>query len=108
MPLGCGFGLSGASALAAAYALNSLLNLKKPKKELAFIAHVAEVENGTGLGDVVNQYFGGFLVKYDSSYKFKIKKMPINNKKVYCKYFSGISTKRVISNNKLKLINIAF
>src|SRR3989338_8932796 len=29
LPLGCGFGLSGASALAAAYAVNKLLNLKK-------------------------------------------------------------------------------
>ena len=33
LPLGAGFGMSGASALAAAYALNSLFGLKKPKKE---------------------------------------------------------------------------
>ncbi len=108
LPLGCGFGLSGASAIAAAYALNKLLNLKKPKKELAFIAHISEVENGTGLGDVVNQYYGGFLVKYQPSYMFKVKKLPINNKKVYCKYFSVISTKKVISNTKIKdIINNA-
>ena len=67
LPLGSGFGISGASALATAYAVDKLLKLKLPKKKLAFIAHISEVENGTGLGDVVNQYFGGFLVKYESS-----------------------------------------
>jgi pantoate kinase len=102
LPLGCGFGISGASALATSYALNKLLNLKKSKKALAMIAHVAEVENQTGLGDVVNQYYGGFLVKYVSSYKFKVRKLPINNKKIYYKYFSGIDTKKTISNKKIK------
>ena len=49
------------------------------KKELAFIAHVAEVENGTGLGDVINQYYGGFLAKYAPSYKFEAVRLPIKN-----------------------------
>jgi len=102
LPLGCGFGISGASAIGTAYALNKLINLKKTKKELALIAHIAEVENGTGLGDVVNQYYGGFLVKYESSYKFKVKKLPIKNKKIYYKYFSSINTKKTISNKKIK------
>ena len=102
LPLGYGFGISGAAALATAYALNKLLNLKKSKKELAIIAHIAEVENSTGLGDVINQYFGGFLVKYESSYKFKANKLPIKNKAVYCKYFSPIETKKIISDEKIK------
>ncbi len=102
LPLGCGFGLSGASAIATAYALNKLLKLNKPKKELAMAAHIAEVENATGLGDVVNQHYGGFLVKYKPSYMFKVKKIPIGNKKIYCKCFSGISTKKIISNNKIR------
>jgi len=107
LPLGCGFGISGASALATAYALNKLLNLKKSKKKLALIAHIAEVENSTGLGDVVNQYYGGFLVKYESSHKFKVNKIPINNKKIYYKYFSSINTEKIISNgeNKNKINN---
>ena len=102
LPLGCGFGISGASALATAYALNKLLNLKKSKKGLALIAHIAEVENWTGLGDVVNQYYGGFLIKYKSSYMFKVNKIPIKNKKIYYHYFSRINTKKVISNKKNK------
>ncbi|MEK6869838.1 MAG: pantoate kinase [Nanoarchaeota archaeon] len=101
-PLGMGFGISGAAALATAYSLNKLFNLGKSKKQLAMIAHIAEVENSTGLGDVVNQYFGGFLAKYESSYKFRVNKLPIKNKAVYCRYFSPIETKEVISDEKIK------
>ena len=101
-PLGCGFGLSGASALATVYAVNKLLKLGKSDKQLAVVAHIAEVENKTGLGDVVNQYYGGFFVKLKPSSYFIVKRIPINNVNVYCKYFSKISTKSIITNPKLK------
>ena len=102
LPLGCGFGLSGAGALATAYSANKLLNLKKSKKELAVIAHIAEVENKTGLGDVVNQYYGGFCLKLRPSSHFIVKKLPVKNADVYCRCFSRISTKSIITNPKLK------
>jgi pantoate kinase len=102
LPLGCGFGISGAAALATAYSLNKLLKLNKSKKHLAMTAHIAEVENSTGLGDVVNQYYGGLSVKYEPSCKFKIKKLPIKNKKIYYKHYSSIDTKKIISNKKTK------
>lgn len=102
LPLGCGFGLSGASALATAYAVNELLGLGKSNKELAIVAHTAEVENKTGLGDVVNQYYGGFCLKLKPSSHFEVKKLHINNADVYCRYFSKISTKSIITNPKLK------
>ena len=106
LPLGCGFGLSGASALAAAYAANELLNLKKTRKELAIIAHTAEVESKTGLGDVINQLYGGFCVKLKPSSYFIVKKLPIKNKEVYCRYFGKIPTKSIITNrNLIKNIN---
>lgn len=101
LPLGCGFGLSGASALAASYAINKLLNLKKSNKELAIMSHIAEVENKTGLGDVVNQFYGGFCVKSKPSSYFRVEKLPINAD-VYCRYFSKISTSSIITNPKLK------
>lgn len=101
-PLSCGFGISGASALATAYALNKLLDLKKKKLELAKIAHIAEVENKTGLGDVINQYYGGFLIKYEPSYKFKVKRLDIKNKKLYYKVFSKLDTKKIITNKQIK------
>lgn len=102
LPFGSGFGLSGASALAAAYTLNSLLDLKYTNLELAKIAHVAEVENRTGLGDIVNQYFGGFLLKLKPSSEFIVEKIPLDNLPVYCKYFSKLSTKAVLSDVKMK------
>src|SRR3989338_5561550 len=102
LPLGCGFGLSGASALATAYAVNEMLKLKKPKKELAVIAHIAEVENKTGLGDVVNQYYGGFFAKLKPSSYFVVKRLPVKNTHVYCRYFSKINTMSIIANPKLE------
>ena len=102
LPLGCGFGLSGASALASSYAVNELLKLKKTKKELAIISHISEVENKTGLGDVVNQFYGGFLLKLKPSSYFAVKRLPIDGVDVYCRHFSAIETGSVISNHKLK------
>ena len=102
LPLGCGFGLSGASALATAYAINKLLNLNKSKKQLGIIAHTAEVENKTGLGDVVNQLYGGFCLKSKPSSHFIVEKIPLDGAEVYCSHFSGISTKSVIANADLK------
>ncbi|MEK6891739.1 MAG: hypothetical protein AABX25_01005, partial [Nanoarchaeota archaeon] len=102
LPLGCGFGLSGASALASAYAINKLLNLKKTKRELGITAHTADAENRTGLGDVVNQFYGGFCLKLKPSSSFEIINIPLNNINAYCRYFSKISTKSIITNIKIK------
>ena len=77
LPLGCGFGLSGAAALATAYALNELLHLRKDTEPLAMIAHVAEVENRTGLGDVCSQYHGGCLVKLKEGAPLVADRLPI-------------------------------
>lgn len=101
LPLGCGFGISGAAALATAYGINKLLDIKKTKKELAIIAHTAEVENKTGLGDVVNQYFGGFFLKEKPSSSFSVVKISVKEKAVYCRVFSPLSTKNVLNDHKL-------
>lgn len=108
LPLGCGFGLSGAAALATTYALNDLFNLKKTKLQLAKIVHIAEVENGTGLGDVVNEYYKGFLLKTVPSSEFKVQKIPITGIPVYYKYFSKLPTKDILADTKrFKQINAA-
>src|SRR6185295_1995033 len=62
-PFGCGFGMSGASALAAAFAVNQLLSLNRGRTELGMIAHRSEVTNATGLGDVGGQFNGGIMIK---------------------------------------------
>ncbi len=63
VPVGCGFGASAAGALSTALALNELLTLNMTVNELAQIAHVAEVVNSTGLGDVIAETCGGVVIR---------------------------------------------
>ncbi|MEM1537368.1 MAG: hypothetical protein QXK12_01285 [Candidatus Nezhaarchaeales archaeon] len=63
IPVGSGFGASGAGALSAALALNEALGLGLSDVEAAQVAHVAEVLHRTGLGDVSAQFIGGFEVR---------------------------------------------
>jgi len=61
VPIGCGFGVSGAVAFGTALALTGR------RFESADIAHEAEVISGTGLGDVTTQCFGGVVVRMSPS-----------------------------------------
>ncbi|WP_202320044.1 pantoate kinase [Archaeoglobus neptunius] len=61
LPFGCGFGMSGAAALATAV-LSGI-----PYIQAADLAHEAEVLNLTGLGDVVTQTFGGIVVRKNAA-----------------------------------------
>ena len=100
LPLGCGFGLSGAASLATAYAINKFLELGKTNQELAMITHIAEVENRTGLGDVCSQYHGGCLVKLKEGAPLVADKLPITDRPIYYRYFGPIHTSEVLRNPK--------
>ncbi|MCX8182248.1 MAG: hypothetical protein N3D12_03945 [Candidatus Methanomethyliaceae archaeon] len=63
LPLNYGYGVSGASALSLALAINKALGSPLPRDKVGEIAHLAEVENLTGLGDVSAQMVGGFEVR---------------------------------------------
>lgn len=65
LPVGSGFGVSGAMALGAALATNRALDRQLSTYELATVAHGAEVQAGTGLGDVVAQLHGGVPVRLE-------------------------------------------
>jgi|AntDeeMinimDraft_4_1070355.scaffolds.fasta_scaffold00026_94 pantoate kinase len=65
LPLGAGFGVSGALALGAALATNQVLDRGLSENELITIAHGAEVQAGTGLGDVVAQAKGGIPIRLE-------------------------------------------
>ena len=65
LPLGAGFGVSGALALGTALAANAVFDCGKTENELITMAHCAEVEAGTGLGDVVAQARGGLPIRID-------------------------------------------
>ena len=100
LPLGCGFGLSGAASLATAYALNELLSLHKEREALAMIAHIAEVENRTGLGDVCSQYHGGCLVKLKEGSPLVADRLSIAEQPIYYRYFGPIQTSEVLGNRE--------
>jgi pantoate kinase len=61
VPIGCGFGVSGAATLATAIAANAELGLGHERDALVAAAHRAEVAAGTGLGDVFIQDRGGLV-----------------------------------------------
>jgi len=63
-PLTAGFGSSGGGALSLSLALNKALGTGFTRVEAAQIAHVAEIECGTGLGSVFAADSGGFGVLY--------------------------------------------
>lgn len=110
VPVGAGFGASGAGALSAALAVNEALSLNLTLKELAKAAHVAEVTNRTGLGDVTGQTFGGIVIRKKAGAPFTvdIDKLPCRNEMITWVSFGGISTKSVLSDDmKKKSINKA-
>lgn len=65
LPLGAGFGVSGGLALGTALAAAPAADRPRTVNELVTVAHCAEVEAGTGLGDVVAQARGGLAVRLD-------------------------------------------
>lgn len=61
VPLGCGFGASGAATLATALAANECFDLGLSRENLVKNSHQAEVAARTGLGDVFIQDRGGIV-----------------------------------------------
>jgi pantoate kinase len=110
VPVGCGFGASGAGALSTALALNEALSLNMTLGEAAEVAHTAEVENCTGLGDITGQTSGGIVIRKEAGAPFRgdIDKIPFRETLISWVSFGGISTRTVISDDmNLRIINKA-
>ena len=107
-PFGCGFGMSGASALATALALDELLDLKHTRTALGMFAHHAEVENSTGLGDVGGQYNGGIMIKTKRHQPLHVDHLRIRGQTLHYRIHGPIPTAEVINSpEKLWHINTA-
>ena len=100
LPIGSGFGMSAAGTLSTVFAANASLKLGLSRDELIEIAHVAEVSNGSGLGDVAGASSGGLAVReIPGGSRFgKFYSIPVPPKTVYCLVLGGLSTKDIISN----------
>lgn len=106
LPLSSGFGLSGAATYASLIAANHLLNRGKNRDELAMIAHVAEVRNLTGLGDVCAQHNGGCLVKTVAGHPLAAHRFEMPSVPVFWRYFGKIRTSEVLADrDRHELIN---
>jgi len=63
VPIGAGFGTSAASALGTAMAVAKILELDITFNKAASMAHLAEIEMKSGLGDVVAEMNGGITLR---------------------------------------------
>ena len=106
IPVGYGLGSSGAVALSLSYALDQVLNTKLDSVEIGKIAHIAEVNCKTGLGDVLASYHGGFeiRVKPGAPGIGEVQKIKAENISIIMICFSPISTNKFLQ-EKLSKIN---
>lgn len=106
IPVGYGLGSSSAVALSLSYALNHALKTKLGQTRIGQIAHNAEINCKTGLGDVLASYYGGFeiRVKPGAPGIGQIEKININDLSIIVICFSPISTNKFIK-ERLPQIN---
>jgi pantoate kinase len=110
MTTGAGFGASGAGALGCAYALNQHLGLGLTANQAASVAHCAEVENCTGLGDVIAQNTGGLVIRLRPGAPGigVVDRIPLGSTRIDCVVRGSISTKDVLSDQSvMRSINAA-
>ena len=105
IPVGYGLGSSGAVALSLSYALDQVLEVKLDKIEIGKIAHIAEINCKTGLGDVLASYHGGFeiRVKPGAPGIGKVEKIDVDNISIIMICFSPISTNKFIQEHLSKI-----
>lgn len=106
LPLGCGFGISGAASLSALFAVSKLLKLNIPKYRLYEIAHYAEIKEKTGLGTVATQITGGMLIKNKAGIPPLYEKLNLTGVKIYATVTGQLATPEILSDgNKIRKIN---
>ncbi len=104
LPVGCGYGTSGAGALGLSLALNEAMGSPFETLEAAQLAHIAEVECKTGLGTVSSIFSGGFTLRTLAGApgigRVNRLQMP-SSLRIMTASYGPISTKRVLGNRTL-------
>ena len=97
LPIGQGFGMSGAGALSTTLALAKLLGYAR--EDALKAAHFAEVQLKTGLGDVIASSFGGLEIRKNAGlppWGF-IEHIPCKSDVVICVIGKKIDTKNILT-----------
>ena len=105
LPIGAGFGTSAASALGLSIALNDYFDLGYSTELCGQIAHMAEINLGSGLGDVIAQTGRGIVYRIESGAP-GIGKIKSYEHDIYIgwKSFGGIETSSIIQNSHHKQV----
>ena len=105
IPVGYGLGSSSAVALSLSFALDQALQTKLDKITIGKIAHNAEVNCKTGLGDVLASFHGGFeiRVKPGAPGIGDVKKIVTDQISIIMICFSPISTNKFIKEHLSKI-----
>ena len=109
VPLGYGFGVSGAAALATALAINADPGQGLTIEQAAVVAHCADVVNLTGMGDVAGQYTGGLVIRTAAGAPGvgAVEKVPVDAMEVSWVCLGEISTTSVLDDEiTMERINI--
>jgi pantoate kinase len=104
LPVGTGFGVSGAMALGTALAVNAVFDAGHSENSLITIAHRAEVTAGTGLGDVVAQARGGIPIRLEPGAPGygALDAIPTTTRVEYLS-LGGLSTEEILSGDTARL-----
>jgi pantoate kinase len=105
VPLGAGFGSSGAGALTLALASNEAMGIGLTEIDASRVAHVAEIECKTGLGTVFAAMEGGFGVLYEPGAPGigrALKYEGSDELAVVYVHFGPIATRKALSDSSLR------
>lgn len=109
LPIGAGFGLSAAALLSTLMALNRLYSLNLADRDIAVLAHEAEVQHRTGLGDVAACQAGGWVVRNGPGIDAHIHRRYDLTRPVYAVSFGPIHTPTVLgSPQQMERVTSAF
>lgn len=98
LPIGAGYGTSAAAAIGTAMGVNRFLDLDLSPERCGQIAHLAEVNLGSGLGDVIAELGRGIVLRTRPGAPGigKITSFDEHDLYVGCRTFGEISTSSVI------------
>lgn len=109
LPIGAGFGLSAAALLSTLTAVNRLYSLNLADRDIALLAHEAEVQHRTGLGDVAACQAGGWVVRNGPGIDAHIHRRYDLTRPVYAVSFGPIHTPSVLgSPQQMERVTSAF